>query len=32
MNPDQINKFVPAVTEYVGKPGRDSVKNLLASA
>ena len=32
MNSDQISKFVPAVSEYVGKVGGDSAKNLLASA
>jgi hypothetical protein len=32
MTSDQINKFVPAVTDYVGKVGGDSAKNLLLSA
>ena len=32
MTSDQIRKFVPAVTEYVGKVGGDSAKNLLVSA
>lgn len=32
LNQEQINKFVPMVTDYVGKQGGDYAKNLLLGA
>jgi hypothetical protein len=32
MKPETVSKFVPTVTDYLGKIGGDSAKNLLASA
>lgn len=32
LSQDQINKFVPMVTDYVGKQGGEYAKNLLVGA
>lgn len=32
MTPEQVNKFVPAVTDYVARQGGDYAKNLLLGA
>jgi tartrate dehydratase beta subunit/fumarate hydratase class I family protein len=32
MKPETVSKFAPTVTDYLGKIGGDSAKNLLASA
>jgi len=32
MSPDMVGKFMPIVTDYVGKAGGDTAKNLLAAA